>query len=103
MGLFDKAKELSEMVGDKVSEKSNEFISDEFLSEKIMKAVEKQEKVNTILKEKGSNYRILDLDLVMSIPPSIVFGIRRVSGQEVSKVKEETLLIEGEGPGDKTL
>jgi hypothetical protein len=81
MGILDKAKEIS----GKVSESVSEFSSDEVIANTIIKAVEKQEKVNHILKEKGSNYRVCDIELEMGIPPTVSFGIRRVD------VKTETM------------
>lgn len=73
MGILDKAKELS----GKVSESVTSFSSDEVIANTIIKAVEKQERVNAILKEKGSNYRVSGIDLGMGIPPSVTFGVRR--------------------------
>ncbi len=73
MGILDKAKKLTE----KVTESVTEFSSDEVIANAIIKAVEKQEKVNAILKQKGSNYRVSDIDLEMGIPPTISFGVRR--------------------------
>ncbi len=75
MGILDKAKALT----DKVAESVTEFSSDEVIANLIIKAVNKQEKVNAILKEKGSNYRVSDIDLGMGIPPTISFGVRRVN------------------------
>ena len=75
MSLFDKAKAISE----KVVEKAVDFSSDELIADTIMKAVKKQEKVNGILQEKGSNYRVNDIELGLSIPPTVVFGISRMS------------------------
>jgi len=75
MSIFDKAKEISS----KVVDKTVEFSSDELIANTIIKAVEKQDKVNKILEEKGSNYRVNDIDLQMGIPPTVVFGIRKVS------------------------
>ncbi len=75
MGLLDKAKELT----DKVSESITEFSSDEVIANTIMKAVGKQEKVNALLKVKGSNYSVSDIELQMGIPPTITFGVRRVN------------------------
>ena len=77
MGIFDKAKEIS----GKVSESVSDFSSDEVIANTIIKAVEKQEKVNLILKEKGSNYRVCDIELEMGIPPTVSFGIRRVEAK----------------------
>jgi len=75
MSIFDKAKDISS----KVIDKAIEFSSDELIANTIIKAVEKQEKVNKILEEKGSNYRVNDIDLQMGIPPTVVFGIRKIS------------------------
>lgn len=74
MGILDKAKELSE----KVTEKVTEFSSDEIIASTVIKAVEKQENVNAILKQRGSNYRISDIELGMGIPPTVSFGVRRL-------------------------
>jgi hypothetical protein len=73
MGLLDKAKQL----GDKVNESVTSFSSDDVIANTIIKAVAKQEKVNAILKERGCNYRVADIDLGMGIPPSVTFGVRR--------------------------
>ncbi|SEQ93972.1 hypothetical protein SAMN05421690_10042 [Nitrosomonas sp. Nm51] len=92
MSILDKAKELSNRVADKTVE----FSSDEVIASTIIKAVEKQEKVNAILKARGSNYRIGSLNLGMGIPPSVTFGIWRLSdtgAEESSKV--ETMVKKG--------
>ena len=75
MSILDKAKKLS----DKVAESVTDFSSDEVIANTIVKAVDKQEKVNAILKDKGSNYRIGDIDLGMGIPPTVTFGVRRIN------------------------
>ena len=80
MGILDKAKGLT----DKISDSVTEFSSDEVIANAIMKAVEKQEKVNALLKEKGSNYRVSDIELQMAIPPTITFGVRRSSDNDES-------------------
>lgn len=77
MSLFDKAKSLSE----KMVEKAVDFSSDELIADTIIKAVKKQEKVNNILQQKGSNYRVNNIELGLSIPPTVVFGISRVAEQ----------------------
>ena len=74
MNIFDKAKEL----GDKVNESVTNFSSDEAIANTVIKAVEKQEKVNAILKAKGANYRIASIDLGMGIPPTVSFGVKRI-------------------------
>ncbi len=74
MGILDKAKELT----DKISDSVTEFSSDEVIANAVMKAVEKQEKVNAILKEKGANYRVSKIDLEMGVPPTVSFGVRQL-------------------------
>jgi len=78
MGILDQAKKL----GDKVSESVTTFSSDEVIANTIIKAVDKQEKVNALLQQKGSNYRVSDIELGMGIPPSVSFGVRRLSERE---------------------
>ncbi len=78
MGFLDKAKEL----GSKVNESISDLSSDEMIANTIIKAVEKQEKVNVILKEKGANYRVADMELNMGIPPTVTFGVRRISEED---------------------
>ncbi len=74
MSFLDKAKELS----NKVAEKTVEFSSDKVIADTIIKATDKQEKVNAILRTRGSNYRVSSINLSMGIPPGVSFGIRRV-------------------------
>jgi hypothetical protein len=74
MGILDKAKKLS----DQVSESVTSFSSDSVIANTIIKAVEKQERVNVLLHEKGSNYRVSDIELGMGIPPTVSFGVRRL-------------------------
>jgi len=78
VGILDKAKNIT----DKVAESISDFSSDEVIANTIIKAVTKQEKVNAILKEKGSNYRISDIDMSMGIPPTVTFGVRRIDENE---------------------
>jgi len=78
MSILDKAKNLAESVSGVVTG----FDSDEAIANTIIKAVEKQEKVNALLKSKGSNYIIADIELGIGIPPSVTFGVRRLSGGE---------------------
>lgn len=80
MKLFDKAKELT----DKVTESVTSFSSDEVIANTVIKAVEKQERVNEILKQKGCNYLVADIELGMGVPPTVTFGVRRVDEQSAS-------------------
>ena len=68
-----------------------EFSSDEIIANAIIKAVEKQEKVNAILKQKGSNYRVSNIDLEMGIPPTISFGGRPVH-EKVESPSDKSIL-----------
>lgn len=89
MGILDKAKEI----GDKVNESVATFSSDEVIAKTVVKAVEKQEKVNAILKEKGCNYRVADIELGMGIPPTVTFGVRRVQDteEEINESQQDSL------------
>jgi len=78
MSIFEKAKELS----NKVSESVTDFSSDELIAKTIIKAVEKQENVNALLKDKGSKYRVSGIDLEMGIPPTVSFGVRRINDED---------------------
>ena len=99
MGILDKAKELSSRVADKTVE----FSSDEVIASTIIKAVDKQEKVNAILKARGSNYRISSLNLGMGIPPSVNFGIRRLSeNREQENNTQVTTVVKKETNADGT-
>jgi hypothetical protein len=90
MGILDKAKEL----GDKVNESIATFSSDEVIANAVIKAVGKQENINEILKQKGSNYRVADIELGMGIPPTVTFGVRRVkeaSNEIINKSISDTI------------
>jgi len=81
MGLLDKAKGLS----DRVVEKAVEFSSDELIADTIIKAVEKQEKVNRVLEARGSKYRVSNINMQMGIPPNVEFGIQRITEESSEK------------------
>ena len=75
MSILDKAKQIS----DRIAEKTDEFSSDEIIADTITKAAAKQESVNALLAARGSDYRVSDIDLTMGIPPSVTFGVCRIS------------------------
>jgi len=83
MSILDKAKGIA----GKVVETVTEFSSDEIIANTIIKAVEKQEKINSILKSRGANYRVSGIDLQMGIPPVVVFGVRRIDDVSIEKVE----------------
>ena len=89
MSIFDKAKEIS----NKISESVTDFSSDELIANTIIKAVKKQENVNALLKEKGSNYRVSDIDLEMGIPPTVSFGVRRINDKDDGILVDDETLI----------
>jgi hypothetical protein len=84
MGILDKAKEL----GNKVNESVATFSSDEVIANAVIKAVKKQENINEILKQKGSNYRVADIELGMGIPPTVTFGVRRVKEESTEIINK---------------
>ncbi len=75
MTIFDKAKALS----GKMVDKTLEFSSDELIADTIILSMKKQEKVNEILRQRGSNYRVSGVDLEMGVPPKMIFGVRRIA------------------------
>ena len=91
MDIFDKAKKIT----GKVTESVTDFSSDEVIANAIMKAVKKQENVNALLKEKGSNYRVSDIELEVGIPPTISFGVRRINEKDDKQV--ENGIVESKG------
>jgi hypothetical protein len=41
-----------------------------------------------LLQQKGSNYRVSDIELGMGIPPSVSFGVRRLSEHEQTQAAD---------------
>jgi hypothetical protein len=75
MSLIDKAKELSEQA----VEKAGDLAGDDLMVNAILRAVNKQNRVNELLKEKGSDYRISGIEVENSIPPKVSFSVGRES------------------------
>lgn len=88
MSILDKAKSL----GEKVNESVATFSSDEVIANTVIRAVEKQEKVNEILRQKGCNYRVAGIELGMGIPPTVTFGVLRVNENSENECSEKPLL-----------
>ncbi|HYK94963.1 MAG TPA: hypothetical protein VE011_03725 [Candidatus Dormibacteraeota bacterium] len=59
-----------------------ERIDPRILADVVVKATSLQEKANASLKERGSAYRIGQIQIGASFPPSIVFAIERVDDPE---------------------
>ncbi len=72
MSIIDKAKEAGNLIKDK----SFEMVNDDKFADLVIMAASKQESVNKILKARGANFRISDIDIGMGIPPHVSFGIR---------------------------
>ena len=75
MSLIDKAREISEQA----VEKAGDLAGDDFMVNAIIRAVSKQDRVNELLKEKGSDYRISGIDVENSIPPKVSFSVTQGS------------------------
>jgi hypothetical protein len=84
-----------------------ERIDPKILADVVVKATSLQEKANASLKERGSAYRIGEIAIGASFPPSIQFSIERVddprhelhdSSTLLAKVIEEAGASEGVAP-----
>ena len=71
MSLIDKAKELSEQA----VEKAGDLAGDDLMVNAILRAVNKKDRVNEILKEKGSDYRVSGIEVENHIPPKVTFSV----------------------------
>ena len=82
----------------KVTEKAKNYSADELIADSIIKAAKKKEKVNLILQEKGSLYRISNLELDIDFPPSVVFKISKLSEdrREIQTANKDKALVEPE-------
>ncbi len=85
MSLIDKAREISGQAVEKVGD----LAGDDLIVNAIIRAVNKQDRVNELLKEEGSDYRISGIEVENSIPPKVSFSVGRES--EESKTNQEEL------------
>ncbi len=69
MSIIGKAKELSEQAEEKI----DDLVGDDLVVNAILRAANKQDRVNELLKEKGSDYRISGFEVENNIPPKINF------------------------------
>jgi len=69
-----------------------ERIDPRILADVVVKATSLQEKANASLKERGSAYRIGQIQIGASFPPSIVFAIERVDDPE-RRLHDSTALL----------
>jgi len=77
-----------------------ERIDPKILADVVVKATSLQEKANASLKDRGSAYRIGEITIGASIPPSIQFSIERVDDPELELLDSATLLARAAATGD---
>lgn len=70
------------------------------LADIIIKATALQERANTALKAKGSPYRISQIEIGASIPPSVSFAISRLDDLDGEGALDSTHLAGALGSGD---
>lgn len=83
-----------------------ERIDPKILADVVIKATSLQERANASLKERGSVYRIGEIGIGASIPPSITFTIERVDDPSKPGLSDsQTLLaqVEAEGGEPETI
>jgi hypothetical protein len=68
MSIIDKAKELSEQAVEKVGD----LAGDDLIVNAILRAANKQDRVNELLKEKGCDYRIDGIEVENKIPQKLL-------------------------------
>jgi hypothetical protein len=69
-----------------------ERIDPRILADVVVKATSLQEKANASLKERGSAYRIGEITIGASFPPSIQFSIERIDDPALDLLDSSTLL-----------
>jgi hypothetical protein len=81
-----------------------ERIDPRILADVVVKATSLQEKANASLKERGSAYRIGEITIGASFPPSIQFSIERVDDPELQLLDSTALLAQAaKGPEAETV
>lgn len=79
-----------------------ERIDPRILADVVVKATSLQEKANASLQERGSVYRIGEITIGASIPPSIQFSIERVDDPNNALLDSSTLLAKAADASDPT-
>lgn len=69
MSLFDKAADVSGKAADKV----DKLVTDELIAKTIIRVSEQKQRINKLLQDKGSDYRIVGIEVDDTIPPKVVF------------------------------
>jgi hypothetical protein len=81
-----------------------ERIDPRILADVVVKATSLQEKANASLKERGSAYRIGEITIGASFPPSIQFSIERVDDPDLQLLDSTALLARAaKGPEAETV
>ena len=75
MSILDKAKELT----GQAAEVAGDLGGDDLIVNAIIRAVDKRERVNKLLEEKGSDYRVSGIDVEVGIPPKVAFSVERAT------------------------
>jgi hypothetical protein len=76
-----------------------ERIDPRILADVVVKATSLQEKANASLKERGSAYRIGEITIGASFPPSIQFSIERIDDPAMTLLDSSTLLEKAAASG----
>ena len=66
MSLLNKAADVSGKAADKV----DKMVTDELIAKTIIRVAEQKQRINKLLQEKGSDYRIVGIELDDTIPPN---------------------------------
>ena len=76
-----------------------ERIDPKILADVVVKATSLQERANASLQERGSVYRLGQIQIGAAIPPSIQFSIERIDDPESKMYDSMSLLAKSEGSG----
>ena len=73
MSLIDKAKELSGQAAEKVGDLGG----DDLITNTIIRVVNKKDRINSSLEEKGCDYRISGIEVENGIPPKVTVIVKQ--------------------------
>lgn len=68
-----------------VTDTTDKYTSDEAIADYVIASVAKQDRVNRILTQKRSLYRVSDLTVVVSVPPALHIGISEKGAEDGSR------------------
>lgn len=79
------------------TQKVSDLVADPtVLANVVIASTAAQEKVNEILRQRGSIYRIGEVQLTMGLPPQVSFSINRLSDPDASSSSELIKELEGQ-------